>query len=103
LPGGEQSMPGPEELESIFGAVKELVTDMVAGLIGVLFSEETARSLSKAASTFYKDALDRGIPAEHALEMTKSYLAMMDVNSIFKAGGFSLGKRVDEEAPGEES
>ena len=66
-----------EELSELLDVVGQKVPALVSQLKDTLFSAEAGRELGKACGAFYQELVDSGIPAEEALQMTKSYIGSL--------------------------
>ena len=66
-----------DDIKELLDAVAEKVPNLIRELTATLYSEETAGNLGKAAGRFYQELVEAGIPAEEALEMTKSYIGSL--------------------------
>jgi hypothetical protein len=66
-----------EELSELLDVLGQKVPALVSQLKDTLFSAEAGRELGKACGAFYQELVDSGIPAEEALQMTKSYIASL--------------------------
>ncbi len=71
----KSSIEDAEELREILGVVSKEVPALIKGLIASVFSEETGRTMGKAAAAFYKELKDSGIPDALALKMTEDYMS----------------------------
>ncbi|MFB0502434.1 MAG: hypothetical protein ACETWE_01205 [Candidatus Bathyarchaeia archaeon] len=65
-----------EELRAVLSVVSKEVPDMIKGIIGSIFSEEAGRDMGKAASAFYKELKEAGMPEETAVKMTENYVSV---------------------------
>ncbi len=61
-----------------FGEVMDLMSDKLPKLFkdvyDALFSEESAKNVSKGVGTFYKNLLEAGMDKEAAMQLTLEYL-----------------------------
>jgi hypothetical protein len=64
-----------EELKEVLTVVSDKVPSLIKGLVGSVFSEDTARNMAKAAATYYTELKTGGLPDEAALKMTQDYVA----------------------------
>jgi hypothetical protein len=86
----KSSIEDVEELREILGVVSKEVPALIKSLISSVFSEETGRSMGKAAAAFYKELKDSGIPNDAALEMTENYMSTFtSFGDVFKQIGKS--------------
>jgi len=66
----------PEEIAEILSVVSDKVPGLIKGLVGAVFSEESARNMAKAAATYYKELKAGGLPDDVALRMTQEYVSI---------------------------
>jgi len=66
----------PEEIAEILSVVSDKVPGLIKGLVGAVFSEESARNMAKAAATYYKELKTGGLPDDVALRMTQEYVSI---------------------------
>ena len=91
-----------EELRAVLSVVSKEVPDMIKGIIGSIFSEEAGRDMGKAASAFYKELKEAGMPEETAVKMTENYVSVFSsLGEVMKraVGGEkgAKGKDIGEE------
>ncbi|WP_430515236.1 hypothetical protein [Pyrococcus woesei] len=70
-------------IEDILGPIKELISE--------LYNPERMAALGKSVAQFYKDLVEAGMDKEAALELTKEYMASIN---LFKSLIESLAKVV---------
>lgn len=70
----EQRKNTPEDFREILTLFSEKVPGLVKNLVTSVFSEEAARSMGKAAATYYQELKAGGIPDAVAVQMTKEYI-----------------------------
>jgi hypothetical protein len=76
----------PEDVAEILSVVSDKVPGLIKGLVGAVFSEESARSMAKAAATYYKGLKAGGFPDELALKMTQDYVSVFTkIGDVVKA------------------
>ncbi len=76
----------PEDVAEILSVVSEKVPGLIKGLMGAVFSEESARSMAKAAATYYKELKAGGFPDDLALKMTQDYVSVFTkIGDVVKA------------------
>ena len=71
---GPHDMPDPEQIADILKVVRKEVPGLLREIVGILYSEESARNMGKAVGIYYKTLVDSGIPKELALDMTRNYV-----------------------------
>jgi hypothetical protein len=76
----------PEDIAEILSVVSEKVPGLIKGLVSAVFSEESARSMAKAAATYYKELKEGGFPDDLALKMTQDYVGVFTkIGEVIKA------------------
>jgi len=70
--------PKAEYVEKILKVVSERIPNLVGGIMGVIYSEDFAKSKGKAVAAFYNELKAGGIPDDVALEMAKDYVSAAD-------------------------
>ena len=86
----------PEDIAEILSVVSDKVPSLIKGLVGAVFSEESARNMAKAAATYYKELKAGGFPDDVALKMTQNYVGILTkIGDIVKTARESQGR--DEE------
>ncbi|MFX0108456.1 MAG: hypothetical protein ACFE7R_09250 [Candidatus Hodarchaeota archaeon] len=73
-----------EEIKEIFGALSDSIPKLIGGLIGSVYSAERAEDMAAAIGGFYSKLKEQGLPDELALELTKKYVAGLDMFNISK-------------------
>ncbi len=73
-----------EEIKEIFGALSDSIPKLIGGLIGSVYSAERAEDMATAIGGFYTKLKEQGIPDEMAMELTKKYVAGLDMFNITK-------------------
>jgi len=82
----------PEDIAEILSVVSDKVPSLIKGLVGAVFSEESARNMAKAASTYYKELKAGGFPDDLALKMTQDYVGLFTkIGDVIKAARESKG------------
>ena len=74
--GKKHRHESPEEVAEILSVVSDKVPGLIKGLVGAVFSEDTARSMAKAAATYYSELKAGGLPDDVALRMTQDYVSV---------------------------
>jgi len=76
----------PEDIAEILSVVSDKVPGLIKGLVSAVFSEESARSMAKAAATYYKELKAGGFPDDVALKMTQDYVGVFTkIGEVIKA------------------
>jgi adenosine deaminase len=82
----------PEDIAEILSVVSDKVPSLIKGLVGAVFSEESARNMAKAAATYYKELKAGGFPDDVALKMTQDYVSVFTkIGDVVKAARESHG------------
>ena len=80
----------PKDVAAILSVVSDKVPALIKELVGAVFSEESARSIAKAATTYYKELKDGGLPDDLALKMTESYIGTFTkIGKVINAARYS--------------
>jgi hypothetical protein len=76
----------PEDIAEILAVVSDKVPALIKGLVNTVFSEESARSMAKAAAAYYKELKAGGFPDDLALKMTQDYVGVFTkIGEVIKA------------------
>jgi hypothetical protein len=82
----------PEDVAEILSVVSDKVPSLIKGLVGAVFSEDSARNMAKAAAVYYKELKEGGIPDDVALKMTQDYVSIFTkVGNVIKTARESRG------------
>ncbi|TFH08490.1 MAG: hypothetical protein E4H14_06350 [Candidatus Thorarchaeota archaeon] len=71
-----------EVLPQLFGALNDSIPKLISGLIGSVYSPESAGNMAKGIGQFYKNLVAEGIPEEVALDMTKKFVGALDFSKL---------------------
>jgi hypothetical protein len=84
---GKRHRPeSPEDIAEILSVVSDKIPALIKGLVGAVFSEESARNMAKAAATYYKELKAGGFPDDLALKMTQDYVSVFTkIGDVVKA------------------
>ncbi|MHA2140540.1 MAG: hypothetical protein ACXADC_14465 [Candidatus Thorarchaeota archaeon] len=86
-----------EEIKEIFGALSDSIPKLIGGLIGSVYSPARAEDMAAAIGGFYSKLKEQGLPDEMAMELTKKYVAGLDMFNITKLMNIAMeeekGKR----------
>jgi hypothetical protein len=96
----------PEDFREILTLFSEKVPGLVKNLVTSVFSEEAARSMGKAAATYYQELKAGGIPDSVAVQMTKEYIGTFSkMSEMFRGatGGSRRGLQAPTDKPREAS
>lgn len=82
----------PEDIAEILSVVSDKVPSLIKGLVGAVFSEESAQNMARAAATYYKELKAGGFPDDLALKMTQDYVSVFTkIGDVIKAARESKG------------
>ncbi|TFF91115.1 hypothetical protein EU545_05550 [Candidatus Thorarchaeota archaeon] len=73
-----------DALPQLLGAINESVPKLIKGLIGSVYSPESAGEMAKGIGQFYSNLIAEGIPEDVALDMTKKFVGALDFEGIMK-------------------
>ena len=76
-----------EVLPELFGALNESIPKLISGLIGSVYSPESAGNMAKGIGQFYSNLIAEGIPEDVALEMTKKFVSALDFGKLIDMVG----------------
>jgi hypothetical protein len=71
-----------EVLPQLFGALNDSIPKLISGLIGSVYSPESAGNMAKGIGQFYSNLIAEGIPEEIALDMTKKFVGALDFSKL---------------------
>ncbi len=71
-----------EVLPQLFGALNESIPKLISGVIGSVYSPESAGNMAKGIGQFYSNLIAEGIPEEVALDMTKKFVGALDFSKL---------------------
>ncbi len=71
-----------EVLPEIFSALNESIPKLISGLIGSIYSPESAGNMAKGIGQFYSNLVAEGIPEDVALDMTKKFVGALDFGKL---------------------
>jgi hypothetical protein len=74
-------------LPELFGALNEAIPKLISGLIGSVYSPESAGNMAAGIGKFYKNLIEEGIPEEVALDMTKKFVSALDFSKLMSMVG----------------
>jgi hypothetical protein len=92
-----------ENLKEILGVVSSEVPALIKSILASVFSEESGRSMGKAAAAYYKELKDGGLPEQVAVKLTEDYMrTFTSIGDMLRSGGRvkwsgDAGERVSEE------
>jgi hypothetical protein len=66
-----------QEVAEIFETLATRIPEMINGILGSLFSPESAKNMGKAVGEFRASLIEAGIPEEEAMQMTREYLGTL--------------------------
>jgi hypothetical protein len=65
------------EVAEIFETLATKIPEMINGIVGSLFSPDSAANMGKAVAEFRKSLIEGGISEEEATQMTREYLGTL--------------------------
>jgi len=71
-----------EVLPELFSALNESIPKLISGLIGSVYSPESAGNMAKGIGQFYSNLIAEGIPEAVALDMTKKFVGALDFSKL---------------------
>jgi len=71
-----------EVLPELFSALNESIPKLISGLIGSVYSPESAGNMAKGIGQFYSNLVAEGIPEDVALDMTKKFVGALDFGKL---------------------
>lgn len=75
-----------ESMREMLTLFSDKVPSLVKNLVTSVFSEDAARSMGKAAATYYQELKAGGIPDAVAVQMTKEYIgAFSKMSEMFRS------------------
>jgi hypothetical protein len=77
-----ERMPDPEDIKKILNVVSKEVPDLLKKLSDVLYGTDQAKKFGKAAAVFYKELQGTGMTDEQIFELTRQYMATLNVGSM---------------------
>ena len=84
-----------EELREILGAVQETIPQLIGSLVKSIYSPDMAKNIAQSIGILYSDLKKQGIPDELALEVTRSYMSILDIKDLISEGISKGTKRED--------
>lgn len=66
-----------KEVAEIFETLATKIPEMINGIVGSLFSPDSAANMGKAVAEFRKSLIEGGISEEEATQMTREYLGTL--------------------------
>ncbi|MFX1368237.1 MAG: hypothetical protein ACFFAY_06555 [Promethearchaeota archaeon] len=79
-----------QEIKEIFGALNESIPKLIGGLISSVYSAERAEDMAAAIGGFYAKLKEQGLPEEMVIELTKKYVAGLDMFNVSKLIGMAM-------------
>ncbi len=77
-----KSVSDAAEIKEIFSALNESIPKLISGVIGSVYSPESAGNMATAIGRFYTKLKEEGIPEDIALDMTKKYVGALDFEKM---------------------
>ena len=86
-----------EEVKEILSVVSVEIPALIKNILSSVFSEEAGRNLGKAASAFYQELKESGMPDDQALRMTEGYMSSFtSLGELLKKAGKGVQWTKDE-------
>jgi hypothetical protein len=82
----ESKSSDAEELREILGAVQETIPQLIGSLVKSIYSPDVAKNIAESVGILYSNLKKQGIPDELALEMTRSYMSILDIKELISEG-----------------
>jgi len=82
----ESKSTDAEELREILGAVQETIPQLIGSLVKSIYSPDVAKNIAESVGILYTNLKKQGIPDELALEMTRSYMSILDIKELISKG-----------------
>ncbi len=83
----KHEMPDAEKIKEILDVVSEKVPGLLQNLSDILYGPEQAKKYASAVAIFYKELKEAGMTDEQAFEMTKDYMANLNVSGMMHKFG----------------
>lgn len=84
-----------EDVKEVLGAISTEIPSLIKSVLSSVFSEEAGTSMGKAATAYYKELKDGGLPEQVAVKMTEDYMrTFTSIGDMLKnsgKGGWSHG------------
>jgi hypothetical protein len=62
------------QTQEILKAISAEIPFMIKNILNLVFSEDSGRTLGKAAAAYYKELRNGGLPEEAAVRLTENYM-----------------------------
>ncbi len=79
----DDHIPDPEKIKEILDAVSDRVPDLLKQLSDVLYGTDQAKKFGRAAAVFYKELKDTGMSKDEIFELTRQYMATLNIGNVF--------------------
>ena len=79
----DDHIPDPERIKEILNVVSDQVPELLKRLSDVLYSPDQAKKFGKAAAMFYRELKDAGMSEQDIFELTRDYMATLNVGNVF--------------------
>jgi len=76
-------IPDPERIKEILNVVSDQVPDLLRKLSDVIYGPDQAKKFGRAAAVFYKELKSSGMSEQAIFELTRDYLATLNVGNVF--------------------
>jgi hypothetical protein len=74
-------------LPELFSALNDSIPKLISGLIGSVYSPESAGNMAAGIGKFYKNLIEEGIPEDVALDMTRKFVGALDFSKLMSMIG----------------
>lgn len=98
-----------ENVREILGVISSELPVMIQGIVSAVFSavfsEEAGRNRGKAATAYFKELKDGGMPEQVAVEMTEEYMRTFNLGYMLRSArkgrwshdeGGDTGRQIEE-------
>ena len=79
----DDQMPDPEQIKEILNVVSDRVPELLRKLSDVLYGTDQAKKFGRAAAIFYKELKDTGMSEQEIFELTRQYMATLNIGNVF--------------------
>ena len=100
-----------ENVREILGVLSSelpaVIQSIIQSVLFAVFSEETGRNMGKAATAYYKELKDGGLPEQVAVNMSEEYMRTLNLGYMVRGArkgrwihdeGGDTGRQIEEDA-----
>lgn len=80
-------IPDPEKIKEILNVVAAKIPGLLKDLSGVVYGTDQAKQYGVAVATFYNELKSSGMSDEQAFELTRQYMATLNLGKMFQGFG----------------